>query len=34
MHELEHTKDCKFRIKNDIQHVGCQCNCHKIVTMN
>ena len=33
MQELEHTTECMFKIKNDIQHVGCVCKCHKIITI-
>ena len=28
---LEHTKECKYRMDNDMPHTNCTCQCHKII---
>jgi len=28
---VEHTKECKYRVENDLRHTNCYCKCHKII---
>jgi hypothetical protein len=30
---VEHTKECKYRVENDLRHTNCYCKCHKIIVM-
>ncbi len=30
---VEHTKECKYRVDNDLPHTNCYCKCHKIIMM-
>ena len=31
MSEIEHTKECQYRMNNDLPHTNCYCKCHKII---
>ena len=31
MSGMEHTKECKYRMDNDMPHTNCYCKCHKII---
>lgn len=28
---IEHTKECRYRMDNDMPHYNCYCKCHKII---